>query len=63
MFSNINRNTQPPSLNARRLGHPAIYLNAADATALFYEALGWQVIERSCKEFNIMQRLLAPAGE
>ena len=46
-------------------GLPAIYLNAADATARFYEALGWQVVERGYgrKELNIMRRLLAPTGE
>jgi predicted N-acetyltransferase YhbS len=51
--------------HARGLGLPAIYLNAADATARFYEALGWQVVERGYgrKELNIMRRLLAPTGE
>ena len=50
--------------HARRLGHPALYLNAADALAGFYEALGWRVVERAYgrKRLNIMQRLLAPAG-
>ena len=50
--------------HASRLGHPAIYLNAADALARFYEALGWRIVERSYgrKQLNIMQRLLAPTG-
>lgn len=46
--------------HAGRLGHPAIYLNAADALVRFYEALGWRVVERAYgrKQLNIMQRLL-----
>jgi predicted N-acetyltransferase YhbS len=49
---------------ACRLGHAALYLNAADALARFYEALGWRIVERGYgrKRLNIMQRLLAPAG-
>jgi predicted N-acetyltransferase YhbS len=47
-------------VHASQLGHPAIYLNAADALARFYEALGWRVVERAYgrKQLNIMQRLL-----
>lgn len=43
---------------ASRLGHPAIYLNAADALVPFYEALGWLVVERGYgpKQLNIMRR-------
>lgn len=50
--------------HARLLGHPAIYLNAADALARFYEALGWRFVERaySRKQLNIMQRDLASTG-
>ena len=46
--------------HASQLGHAALYLNAADAMAPFYEALGWRVIERGYgrKELNIMQRSL-----
>jgi predicted N-acetyltransferase YhbS len=49
--------------HARLLHRPAIYLNAADALARFYEALGWQVVERAYgrKQLNIMRRDLAPA--
>lgn len=45
---------------ASQLGHPAIYLNAGDSLAPFYEALGWRVVERAYgrKQLNIMQRLL-----
>ncbi|WGD50772.1 GNAT family N-acetyltransferase [Bradyrhizobium sp. CB1650] len=44
--------------HARKLGHSAIYLNAADPVTHFYEALGWQVIERGYgrKKLNILQR-------
>jgi predicted N-acetyltransferase YhbS len=47
--------------HARVLGHPATYLNAADALARFYEALGWRVVERAYgrKQLNIMERNLA----
>jgi predicted N-acetyltransferase YhbS len=47
--------------HANQLGHPAIYLNAADSLTHFYEALGWQVVERAYgrKQLNIMQRLLS----
>jgi predicted N-acetyltransferase YhbS len=50
--------------HARLHGHSAIYLNAADALVCFYEAFGWQVIERAYgrKQLNIMQRDLAPTG-
>jgi predicted N-acetyltransferase YhbS len=42
---------------AQRLGHPTLYLNAADRLAPFYEALGWRVVERGYgpKQLNIMQ--------
>jgi predicted N-acetyltransferase YhbS len=48
---------------ARLLGYPAVYLNAADAMARFYEALGWRVVERAYgpKRLNIMERLLERA--
>jgi GNAT superfamily N-acetyltransferase len=44
--------------HAGQLGHAAIYLNAADAVARFYERLGWRVVERAYgrKQLNIMQR-------
>jgi predicted N-acetyltransferase YhbS len=47
---------------ASRLGHPAIYLNAADALTGFYEALGWRIVERGYghKRLNIMTQLLQP---
>lgn len=45
---------------ANELGHAAIYLNAADATAGLYERLGWKIVERGYgpKRLNIMRRLL-----
>jgi hypothetical protein len=44
--------------HARRLGYAALYLNAADAVADFYEKLGWQIAERAYgpKRLNIMRR-------
>lgn len=46
---------------ASSLGHPALYLNAADALVPFYEALGWRVVERGYgpKQLNIMQRCVS----
>jgi GNAT superfamily N-acetyltransferase len=43
---------------AQRLGHPTLYLNAADRLVAFYEALGWRVVERAYgpKQLNIMRR-------
>jgi GNAT superfamily N-acetyltransferase len=48
---------------ASQQGYPAIYLNAADSMAPFYEALGWRVVERGYgpKRLNIMERLLERA--
>jgi predicted N-acetyltransferase YhbS len=50
--------------HANRLGHSAIYLNAADPVTPFYERLGWQVVERAYgrKQLNIMQRRLDHAS-
>ena len=44
--------------HANELGHAAIYLNAADATAGLYEKLGWEIVERGYgpKRLNIMRR-------
>ena len=46
--------------HANELGHAAIYLNAADATAGLYEKLGWTIVERGYgpKQLNIMRRWL-----
>jgi len=46
--------------HARYLGHPALYLNAADAMTDFYKALNWEIVEREYgrKRLNIMRRLL-----
>jgi predicted N-acetyltransferase YhbS len=46
--------------HARRLGHDAVYLNAADPVAGLYETLGWEVVERGYgpKQLNIMRRRL-----
>jgi predicted N-acetyltransferase YhbS len=43
---------------ACELGHAAIYLNAADATAGLYEKLGWEIVERAYgpKRLNIMRQ-------
>jgi predicted N-acetyltransferase YhbS len=43
---------------ASSLSYPAIYLNAADPLVPFYNALGWQVIERGygSKQLNVMRR-------
>jgi predicted N-acetyltransferase YhbS len=45
---------------AARLGHSVLYLNAGDATAPFYQGLGWQIVERGYgrKRLNIMRRVL-----
>lgn len=45
--------------HASHLGHPAVYLNAANPLVPFYEALGWRIVERAYgpKQLNIMQRL------
>lgn len=50
--------------HANELGHAAIYLNAADATAGLYEKLGWEIVERGYgpKRLNIMRRQLLRAG-
>jgi GNAT superfamily N-acetyltransferase len=50
---------------ARRLGHPALYLNAAETVTPFYEALGWRVVERGYgrKRLNILQRTLREQGD
>jgi predicted N-acetyltransferase YhbS len=46
--------------HADKLDHAAIYLNAADAIAGFYEGLGWETVEQAYgpKRLNIMRRLL-----
>jgi predicted N-acetyltransferase YhbS len=47
---------------ASLLGYHTLYLNAADALTGFYEALGWQIVERGYgrKRLNIMTQLLQP---
>jgi len=51
--------------HASRVGYSAIYLNAADVFAPFYEQLGWRVVERGYgpKRLSILQRLLARPGD
>ncbi len=51
-------------VHASRLGHPALYLNAADAVTDFYKALGWGIVEREYgrKRLNIMRRPLEGSG-
>jgi predicted N-acetyltransferase YhbS len=51
--------------HASHLGHPALYLNAADAVTDFYRALGWEIVEREYgrKRLNIMRRLLERTGD
>ena len=48
---------------AMELGHAAIYLNAADATAGLYRRLGWEIVEQAYgpKRLNVMRRLLQQA--
>jgi predicted N-acetyltransferase YhbS len=51
-------------VHAARLGHSMLYLNAGDATAPFYQGLGWEIVERRYgrKRLNIMRRALKQTG-